>query len=112
MNISGAVVLVTGGSSGIGEATARAASQVGAQLVLATRREDRIQKLADELGEAVAVRCEVINPAQVADVVRAASDKHGRIDVRVHNAGQGLQASIDGITIDGITIDDVERDWP
>lgn len=97
MDINGAVVLVTGASSGIGAATARAASRVGARVVLAARREERIRQLADELGEAVFVRCDVTDPDQVASAVRTATDAFGRIDVLVNNAGQGLQASIDGI---------------
>jgi len=63
MDINGAVVLVTGASSGIGAATARAASQAGARVVLAARREDRIRQLANDLGQAVPVRCDVTDAA-------------------------------------------------
>ena len=97
MDINGAVVLVTGASSGIGAATARAASHAGARVVLVARREDRIRQLADELSEAVPVRCDVTNPGQVEAAVRTARDAFGRIDVLVNNAGQGLQAPIDEI---------------
>ncbi len=100
MDINGAVVLVTGASSGIGAATARAASGAGARVVLAARREEQIRRLADELGTAVAVRCDVTDPRQVAEAVRAATDAFGRIDVLVNNAGQGLQASIEEIDPD------------
>lgn len=99
MEINKAVVLVTGASSGIGEATARAAARAGARLVLAARREDRINKLASELDDAVAVRCDVTDAAQFAEVVRVATDKYGRIDVLVNNAGQGLQGSIEEIKV-------------
>jgi NADP-dependent 3-hydroxy acid dehydrogenase YdfG len=100
MDINGAVVLVTGASSGIGAATARAASRAGARVVLAARREERIRKLADELGDAVAVRCDVTDPEQVEVAVRTATDAFGRIDVLVNNAGQGLHAPIDEIDPD------------
>lgn len=100
MEINRAVVLVTGASSGIGEATARAASRAGARLVLLARREDRIRKLAGDLGNALAVRCDVTDRVQVTNAVRAATDKFGRIDVLINNAGQGLQASIEEIKID------------
>jgi NADP-dependent 3-hydroxy acid dehydrogenase YdfG len=100
MDINRAVVLVTGASSGIGAATARAASRAGARVVLAARREERIRQLADELGEAVPVRCDVTDPGQVAAAVRTATDAFGRIDVLVNNAGQGLQATIDEIDPD------------
>jgi NADP-dependent 3-hydroxy acid dehydrogenase YdfG len=94
-DIEGAVVLVTGASSGIGEATARAAAGRGARLVLAARREDRIVALAEELGSAVAVRCDVTDQVQVAALVRSAVDAFGRVDVVVNNAGQGLHASVE-----------------
>lgn len=100
MIINGSVVLVTGASSGIGEATARAASRGGASMVLLARRKDRLEKLAEELGDALAVRCDVTDSAQVAQALRAALDKFGRIDVLVNSAGQGLQASIDDIKVE------------
>ena len=100
MEINRAVVLVTGASSGIGEATARAASRAGARLVLLARREDRIRKLAADLGDALAVRCDVTDQTQVTHAVRAATDKFGRIDVLINNAGQGLQASIEEIKVE------------
>ncbi|AJE81496.1 short-chain dehydrogenase/reductase SDR [Streptomyces albus] len=102
MDVDGAVVLVTGASSGIGAATARAASLAGARVVLLARREERIRRLAGELGEAVAlaVPCDVTDRAQVEAAVRAAVEKFGRIDVLVNNAGQGLQATVDAIDPD------------
>jgi len=97
MDINGAVVLVTGASSGIGAATAPAASQAGARVVLAARREDRIRQLAAELGAAVHVRCDVTDSKQVAAAVDAATSAFGRIDVLVNNAGQGLHAPLEQI---------------
>ena len=102
MEINGAVVVVTGASSGIGAATARAASRAGARVVLAARREDRLADLAGELDEAVAVRCDVTDPDQVAALVRTALDAFGRIDVLVNNAGQGLQATTEEISLDDL----------
>src|SRR5664279_3874199 len=100
MDINGAVVLVTGASSGIGAATARAASHAGARVVLAARREERIRQLADELGEAVPVRCDVTDPGQVAAAVHTAMNVFGRIDVLVNNAGQGLHGPVEKIDPD------------
>jgi len=100
MDINGAVVLVTGASAGIGEATARAAARAGGRLVLLARREDRIQKLAEELGNAVGIGCDVTDADQIARAVAAAIGKFGRIDVLVNNAGQGLQAAIEEIEPD------------
>lgn len=100
MDIDDSVFLITGASSGIGAATARAASRAGARLVLVARREDRIRALADELGHAIPVRADVTDQAQVDAAVRAALDAFGRIDVLVNNAGQGLQASTEEIALD------------
>ena len=101
MEIRNAVVLVTGASSGIGEATARAAIQSGACVVLLARRKDRIDALERELGDsALAVVCDVTRPELVQHAVHAAIEKFGRIDVLVNNAGQGLHAAIEEIGID------------
>lgn len=100
MEIKDAVVVITGASSGIGAATARAASRAGARLVLAARREDRVRALAAELGRAIAVRCDVTDQAQVNALAADALDAYGRIDVLVNNAGQGLQAAVERIALD------------
>ena len=101
MEIKDAVVIVTGASSGIGEATARAAALSGARVVLLARRKDRIEALAREIGnEALAVVCDVTHPEQVKQAVQAAAQKYGRIDVLVNNAGQGLHATIEEIGIE------------
>ncbi|WP_432573547.1 SDR family oxidoreductase [Kineococcus sp. SYSU DK005] len=100
MDIDGKVFLITGASSGIGAATARAASAAGARLVLAARRLERIEALAAELGDAVAVRTDVTDPAQVHAAVRAGVDTHGRIDVLVNNAGQGLHSPLEEVDPD------------
>ena len=99
MEIKDAVVIVTGASSGIGEATARAASRSGARVVLLARRKDRIDALSEELGNALAVECDVTQPEQVAAAMRAAIVRFGWIDVLVNNAGQGLHASIEDIGV-------------
>jgi NADP-dependent 3-hydroxy acid dehydrogenase YdfG len=100
MQIENSVIVITGASSGIGAATARAASQAGARLVLAARRLDRVEALADELGRAIAVRCDVTHQAEIDALVPAALEAFGRIDVLVNNAGQGLQATIEQILLD------------
>lgn len=97
MEIKGSVIILTGASSGIGEATARAASKAGARVALLARRADRIEKLALELGNALAVPCDVTDAAQISQAVAATLKKFGRIDALVNNAGQGLQAPIEHI---------------
>lgn len=101
MQIKHSVVLITGASSGIGEATARAVVQAGARAVLLARRQDRLDNLARELGEDVlALPCDVTNPVEVQKAVQIAQEKYGRIDVLINNAGQGLYAAIEDIAIE------------
>ena len=85
------VLLITGASSGIGAATARAAASEY-RLVLAARRLEPLQELVEELGgaeRAIAVRCDVTEWEQVEAMATAALDAFGRIDVVFANAGFG-----------------------
>jgi short-subunit dehydrogenase len=103
VDIRDTVIVITGASSGIGAATARAASREGARVVLAARREERVQALADELGDgAVAVRCDVTDADRIDGLVQTALAAFGRIDVLVNNAGQGLQAGVEQIALDDL----------
>ena len=102
MELTEKVVVVTGASAGIGEATARRLAGEGARLVLAARRTDRIQALAEELGDAVAVTTDMRDPAQVRALVAAATDAYGGVDVLVNNAGQGLHVPVMEIALDDL----------
>ncbi|MGF6776668.1 SDR family oxidoreductase [Paraburkholderia sp. GAS334] len=90
-NIEGKVVVITGASSGLGEATARHLCAQGASVVLGARRVDRIQSLADELirggGKAVAVGTDVTRYDEVKRLVDTAVQTFGRVDVMINNAG-------------------------
>jgi NADP-dependent 3-hydroxy acid dehydrogenase YdfG len=83
------VVVITGASSGLGEATARHLAQRGAKLVLGARRLDRLRALARDLslGESAAVQTDVTRQEQVKALVDHAVQTHGRIDVILNNAG-------------------------
>ena len=81
------IALVTGASSGIGEATARRLAADGAALVLVARRAERLRALADELGGATVIAVDLTDedaPARIAEVVER---EHGRLDLLVNNAG-------------------------
>lgn len=90
-SIANKIVLVTGASSGIGEATARALATAGATVVLGARRTDRLAALADEIaaagGKAIFRRLDVTARADVQAFADAALDAFGRIDAIVNNAG-------------------------
>jgi NADP-dependent 3-hydroxy acid dehydrogenase YdfG len=88
------VFLITGASSGIGEATARRAVEAGYSVVLGARSIDRLEALADELGgeeKAVALRCDVTEWADQEALVEVALDRFGRLDVALANAGFGAK---------------------
>jgi NADP-dependent 3-hydroxy acid dehydrogenase YdfG len=86
-NIAGKIVVITGASSGLGEAAARALAIGGAKLVLGARRLDRLHALVAELGAGTAVRTDVSKRAEVQALVDQAVQEHGRIDVIINNAG-------------------------
>ena len=103
-NIEGKVVVITGASSGLGEATARLLSAQGASVVLGARRVERLRSLADELtgrgGKALAVATDVTDRDQVKGLVDAAVQTYGRIDVMINNAGLMPQAPLERLKVD------------
>lgn len=103
-NIEGKVVVITGASSGLGEATARYLSAQGATVVLGARRVDRIQSLADELtrngGKAIALATDVTRHQDVKALVDAAVQTYGRVDVLINNAGLMPHSPLERLKID------------
>jgi NADP-dependent 3-hydroxy acid dehydrogenase YdfG len=92
--MSDPVFLITGASSGIGAATARAAAQAGYRLALAARSADKLQDLAAELGgdeRALAVTCDVTEWSDQEAMVGAVLERFGRLDVAFANAGFGAK---------------------
>jgi NADP-dependent 3-hydroxy acid dehydrogenase YdfG len=84
------VMLITGASSGIGAATARAAVEAGWRVVLAARSVDRLESIAADLGDAaLAVRCDVTEWEQQEAMVSEALERFGRVDCAFANAGFG-----------------------
>jgi NADP-dependent 3-hydroxy acid dehydrogenase YdfG len=103
-NIQGKVVVITGASSGLGEATARLLSAEGASVALGARRIDRLQSLAKELigkgGKALAKATDVTDCDEVKTLVDAALQTFGRIDVMINNAGLMPQSLLGRLKID------------
>ena len=102
--IKNKIVVVTGASSGLGEATARLLSAQGATVVRGARREDRLQSLAKDLesrgGKALALTTDVIRREQVKAPVDSAVQAYGRIDVMINNAGLMPQAALERLKVD------------
>ena len=92
--IDGKVVIVTGASSGIGEATAREFARAGATTVLAARRIQRLERLAEEIrqmgGNALPVKMDITDVEQITNLVQTALSTFGRIDILANIAGWGL----------------------
>ena len=90
---AGRIAVITGASSGIGEATARALAADGYRVALLARRADRLQALADELGDgAIAIEADVTDRASLVAAAQRVSDELGRTDVLINNAGVMLLA--------------------
>ncbi|MDB6144437.1 MAG: short-chain dehydrogenase/reductase [Pseudomonas sp.] len=103
-NIAGKVVIITGASSGLGEATARHLSKLGASLVLGARRKDRLDALVKELtaagGKAVAYTTDVTRMEDVNALIKGAVDTFGKADVLVNNAGLMSIAPMSDVRVD------------
>src|SRR3984957_19469094 len=104
--LQGTVALVTGASSGIGEATAVALAEHGAAVAIAARRADRLDRLAatiaDRGGKALAIEADVTSPEQAQALVERAVSKLGRLDTLINNAG---------VMLLGPTVDAPLEEW-
>jgi NADP-dependent 3-hydroxy acid dehydrogenase YdfG len=98
--LNGTVALVTGASSGIGEHTATTLAELGADVVVAARRTDRLDTLVDRItekgGRALAVEADVTDEAQAGAAVARAVEQFGRLDTVIANAGVMLLGQIGG----------------
>ena len=96
--LDGKVAVVTGASSGIGEATAEALAAEGATVVVAARREERLADLAKRIeeggGRVLAAACDVADEDQAHGLIRKAEEEFGRVDILVNNAGVMLLSTV------------------
>lgn len=103
-NISGKIILITGASSGIGEATARLLAHQGAQVVLGARRVERLQALAGQInqagGTALFRRLDVTSREDTQAFVDYACQQFGRVDVIINNAGVMPLSRLDALKLD------------
>lgn len=96
--LTGRTVLVTGASSGIGEATARAVAARGGRVLLVARRADELDRVAAGIAEAggtaYAYPCDLTDADAVDHMVQQVLDEHGRVDMLVNNAGRSIRRSL------------------
>jgi NADP-dependent 3-hydroxy acid dehydrogenase YdfG len=97
--LDGKVAVITGASSGIGEATAEALAAEGAAVVVAARREERLASLVERIeragGSTMTVRCDVTDEDQAHELIRRAHEEFGSVDILVNNAGAMLLSRIE-----------------
>lgn len=97
--LSGKVAVITGASSGIGEATAEALAAEGAHVVIAARREDRLEELKGRIesngSRVMSVVCDVTDEEQAHDLIQRAEQEFGSVDILVNNAGVMLLSKIE-----------------
>ncbi|MBF2047099.1 MAG: SDR family NAD(P)-dependent oxidoreductase [Elainella sp. C42_A2020_010] len=98
--LSDKVAIVTGASSGIGKATALALAAEGAQIVLAARRSEKLDQVAEQIqangGNALPITTDVANQTQAQQLIQKASDVFGHVDILVNSAGIAILGEIDG----------------
>ena len=103
-DVQGKVVVVTGGSSGLGEATAKLLAERGAKVMLGARREENLERIVSEIkdagGEAAYRVTDVTDRDQVENLVAGAVEEFGRIDVLVNNAGLMPLSPLEALKVD------------
>ena len=97
--LDGKVAVLTGASSGIGEATAEALAAEGASVVVAARREERLNELVERIegggGRTLSVSCDVADERQAHGLIQRAEEEFGRVDILVNNAGVMLLSKVE-----------------
>ncbi len=104
MKLKNKSVIITGASSGIGEALAREYAALGARVTLAARQEEQLEKITAEInktgGQAIYCKCDVVNPADCQAVVDKAVETYGGVDILICNAGLSMRALFDDVELE------------
>jgi len=103
-DLTGRVAMITGGSIGLGRQMAEGLAEMGANLALCARKQDRCQETADQLAslgvKTLALGCDVKDPAAIQEVVAATMQHFGRIDILINNAGVSWGAPVEDMTLE------------
>lgn len=104
-DLKGNVAVITGASSGLGVQMAKALANQGANIVLLARRQELIEKNAEDIAkefgvETLAFKCDITDTANIKEAVKKIMEKFGRIDILINNAGTGACAPAENITDD------------
>jgi NADP-dependent 3-hydroxy acid dehydrogenase YdfG len=94
MQITDTVAIITGASGGIGQATARLFPERGTRVALVARSAERLQQVAAELPNALAVPTNMRDTAAVRQMIAQVQEHYGRIDILINNAGQGMHVPV------------------
>ena len=95
MRLKDKIAIITGGGSGIGEATARRFVEEGATVVVADKNAEAAERVAQSLGQAArAITCDVARADEVRALVEGTAKRHGRLDILFNNAGYGIKGSV------------------
>ena len=105
LGLKGKVAIVTGGSEGIGRATAQSLGREGARVVICARRADVLERAAQDVAEAtgaeiVPVQADMRNPADIERLVQSAVQRFGRLDILVNNAGTSAAGAFESVSDD------------
>lgn len=100
MEIKDKVVIVTGASDGIGREVAKKLAHGGAKVVLAARSDEKLAALAHELEGSVAVHTDMTSEGEIQNLIDRTMEIHGRIDILINNAGQGMYSPFEDVDLD------------
>lgn len=99
MEIRDSVVIITGASTGLGEATARLFARQGAKVALTARSVDKLNQLATELPGSFAIPVDLRDQSSIAQMVAGVHAHYGRIDLLINNAGQGMHGFLEQVEV-------------
>ncbi len=99
MVIQDKVAIVTGASSGIGQATAVLLAERGAKVILASRSKEKLEDLSKNLKDSIAIQVDMMNEDEIRNMVKQTVDHFGRADLLVNNAGRGYDTLVEDIEV-------------